>query len=404
MPFFHSRYLKDDKKASAVAKKLFSAFQYNDPSKKKTVHFATIEVQQYNWDYTCDPDVYYLKKQIAAMNKQRFTDASKIRKQRNIKLPSKKDKEKAKKACDDVDIAKRATDITQLLQEAFDPERDTDEQVSICGIEHFVYPALQKEMIQRKKQAQREVINFNKPNPQGWRLARLCEANTKWARDVAVEKGKRYCKRAVVKKGGFFSAFQYNDPTKKKTVHFATIEVQPYNWDYTCDKDVYYSKTAITAMNKQRFTDASKLRKQRNIKVPSKQDKEKAKACDDVDIAKRTSDIQRLLEEAFDPERDIDEEISIRGIEHFVYPALQQEMIRRKKHAKREIVNFRKEKRPDPRGWRLARLSEVNTQWARDVAIEKGMRYCMNQEAIYGAGSVGLVRMSWRGRRMSWII
>jgi len=250
MPFFHSRYLKDNKKASAVgeasqisepkspsnkiwkqsttkngsqpsspqqerptspssprlvwhsnvgssrktqAKKLFSAFQYNDPSKKKTVHFATIEVQQYNWDYTCDPDVYYLKKQIAAMNKQRFTDASKLRKQRNIKLPSKKDKEKAKKACDDVDIAKRATDITQLLQEAFDPERDTDEQVSICGIEHFVYPALQKEMIQRKKQAQREVINFNKPNPQGWRLARLSEANTKWARDVAVEKGKRYC-------------------------------------------------------------------------------------------------------------------------------------------------------------------------------------------------------------------
>ena len=197
-------------------------------------------------------------------------------------------------------------------------------------------------------------------------------------------------KRAVVKKGGFFSAFQYSDPTKKKTVHFATIEVQPYNWDYTCDKDVYYSKTAITAMNKQRFTDASKLRKQRNIKVPSKQDKEKAKACDDVDIAKRTSDIQKLLEEAFDPERDIDEDISIRGIEHFVYPALQQEMIRRKKHAKREIVNFRKEKRPDPRGWRLARLSEVNTQWAREVAIEKGMRYCMNQEAIYGAGECGI--------------
>ena len=247
MPFFHSRYLKDNKKASAVsevsqsepkspsnkiwskkgsqpstpqqrqeqppppssprlvwhsnvgssrktqAKKLFSAFQYNDPSKKKTVHFATIEVQQYNWDYTCDPDVYYLKEQIAAMNKQRFTDASKLRKQRNIKLPSKKDREKAKKACDDVDIAKRATDITQLLQEAFDPERDTDEQVSICGIEHFVYPALQKEMIQRKKQAQREVINFDKPNPQGWRLARLSEANTKWARDVAVEKGQRYC-------------------------------------------------------------------------------------------------------------------------------------------------------------------------------------------------------------------
>jgi len=196
------------------------------------------------------------------------------------------------------------------------------------------------------------------------------------------------------KKGGFFSAFQYNDPTKKKTVHFATIEVQPYHWDYSCDPDVYYRKDQITAMNKQRFTDASKLRKQRNIKVPAKDDMEnnnsKAKACDDVDIAKRASDIDALLNEAFDAERDIDEEVSIRGIEHFVYPELQQEMIRRKKHAKREVLNFKKSKRPDPQGWRLARLSEANTQWARDVAIEKGMRYCMNQEAIYGTGNCGI--------------
>lgn len=195
------------------------------------------------------------------------------------------------------------------------------------------------------------------------------------------------------KKGGFFSAFQYNDPTKKKTVHFATIEVQPYNWDYSCDQDVYYRKDQITAMNKQRFTDASKLRKQRNIKVPSKDDTEnnnKAKACDDVDIAKRASDIDTLLNEAFDAERDVDEEVSIRGIEHFVYPELQQEMIRRKKHAKREVLNFKKSKRPDPQGWKLARLSEANTQWARDVAIEKGMRYCMNQEAIYGTGNCGI--------------
>jgi len=198
------------------------------------------------------------------------------------------------------------------------------------------------------------------------------------------------------KKGGFFSAFQYNDPSKKKTVHFATIEVQPYNWDYSCDGDVYYRKEQITAMNKQRFTDASQLRKERNIKVPPKGgDKSKQKeqqAIDDVDIAKRHPDIDQLLSEAFDPSRDINDEISIRGIEHFVYPTLQQEMIRRKKHAKRELLNFQLSKRPDPRGWRLARLSEQNTQWAREVAIEKGMRYCMNQERIYGAGECGISR------------
>jgi len=188
-------------------------------------------------------------------------------------------------------------------------------------------------------------------------------------------------------KKGFFSSFQPNGSLKKKTVHFdAPIEVEPYNWDYSCDQDVYYQKEQIMAMNKQRFTDARKLRKQRNIKVPSSKDKEnnnattktKTEARDDVDsISKLASSINQLLKEAFDPERDVDEEVSICGIEHFVYPTLQQEMIRRKKHAKQEVLSFKKAKRPE----RLAELSEENTEWAREVAVEKGMRYCVNPEA-----------------------
>ena len=193
-------------------------------------------------------------------------------------------------------------------------------------------------------------------------------------------------KNAVKK--GFFSSFQPNGSLKKKTVHFdAPIEVEPYNWDYSCDQDVYYQKEQIMAMNKQRFTDARKLRKQRNIKVPSSKDTEnnnatttKTEARDDVDsISKLASSINQLLKEAFDPERDVDEEVSICGIEHFVYPTLQQEMIRRKKHAKQEVLSFKKAKRPE----RLAELSEENTEWAREVAVEKGMRYCVcvNPEA-----------------------
>eukprot|EP00984_Skeletonema_dohrnii_P029452 scaffold20087_cov141-Skeletonema_dohrnii-CCMP3373.AAC.2 len=57
-------------------------------------------------------------------------------------------------------------------------------------------------------------------------------------------------------------------------------------------------------MNKERFKEASKLRKQRNIKLPSRQEREnaaKGKACDDADIAKRTSDLEKVIEEAFDP-------------------------------------------------------------------------------------------------------
>lgn len=192
--------------------------------------------------------------------------------------------------------------------------------------------------------------------------------------------------RPIKSKGGLFSAFQ----SKKKTVHFATIEVQPFRADYSCDPDVYFRKDEITAMNKQRFTDASKLRKQRNVKVPTKEDKEKA--LDDADIAKRAADIDKFLTEAFDPDLDIDEEVSIRGIEHFVYPQLQQEMIRRKKQAKREVINHQKsgKKRLDPTGYKLQKISEQYTQWAREVAIEKGMKYCMNQETIFGTEECGI--------------
>lgn len=166
-----------------------------------------------------------------------------------------------------------------------------------------------------------------------------------------------------------FSAFQYKDPSKKKTVHFATIEVQSYNWDYSCDEDVFLKKEEIMAMNKDRFKDAKKLRKERNITSST-----------DIDITKRASEIERLMMEAFDAKLDKDDQVSICGIEHFVYPSLQQEMIRRKKHAKQEVFRFQKERRPDPHGLRLARLSEEYTQWARDVAAFKGRRYCMHQK------------------------
>ena len=129
-----------------------------------------------------------------AMNKERFTDARKLRKLRNIKKPSKET------AFDDIDLSKRAHNINHLLKEAFDPERDTDEEVSICGIEHFVYPILQLEMIRRKKQAQNEVLSFKKAKRQALKLAELSEEKTHWAREVAMEKGIRYCVNEEVAK------------------------------------------------------------------------------------------------------------------------------------------------------------------------------------------------------------
>lgn len=164
----------------------------------------------------------------------------------------------------------------------------------------------------------------------------------------------------------------------KKVVHFSTIEVQPFHFDWNLANDVFYTRKELTAMGQSRFDDAATLRQQRR----QAENENAGQAVDDVDISKRSKvkDIATLLSAALD-EADRDENVSIRGIEHFVYPDLQQEMIRRKKEVKREVMGFVRSKRPDPQGWRLAQHSRSFSQWARNVALEKGMKYCMNNAA-----------------------
>jgi hypothetical protein len=89
--------------------------------------------------------------------------------------------------------------------------------------------------------------------------------------------------------------------------------------------------------------------------------------------------VDSLLTEALS---DADEyaTTSIWGIEHFVYPELQQEMIRKKKEVQSQVMSFVKSKRPDPQGWRLANHSRMYSQWARDVALDKGRAYRMIKE------------------------
>lgn len=43
-------------------------------------------------------------------------------------------------------------------------------------------------------------------------------------------------------------------------------------------------------------------------------------------------------------------------------------------------MDFVRSKRPDPQGWRLARHSSTFSQWARNVAQEKGLKYCCEVE------------------------
>jgi hypothetical protein len=164
----------------------------------------------------------------------------------------------------------------------------------------------------------------------------------------------------------------------KKVVHFSTVEVQQFHFDWSLADQVFYTRKELTAMGQNRFDDADLLRRQRQLDGGG----DGQQTVDDVGTSKKSKlvAIADLLSLALSDE-DRDDNVSIRGIEHFVYPDLQQEMIRRKKEVQREVMDFVRARRPDPQGWRLAEHSRTYSQWARNVALEKGMKYCMNNAA-----------------------
>ncbi len=185
---------------------------------------------------------------------------------------------------------------------------------------------------------------------------------------------------------------------RKKVVHFATVEVQHFRFDWNLADQVFYSRAEMAAMGQARFDDAATLRAQRIVQEDNKNGGGGVGAgggavgerhtVDDVAISKKSKekDIVTLLNTALD-DPDLDENVSIRGIEHFVYPDLQQEMIRRKKELQREVLEFTRSPRPDPQGWRLAEHSRFFSLWARSVAVEKAMKYYMNN--VYADPEVG---------------
>ena len=156
----------------------------------------------------------------------------------------------------------------------------------------------------------------------------------------------------------------------KKSVRFSRKKDEVYliHYDWSCTRDYFYSSAEIATMKSARFEDAALLRNE-----------EKTSAThDDLDITRRQKIvcIDSLLSLALnDP--DENPNASIRGIEHMVYPELQQEMIRKKKEVQDQVMSFVRSKRPDPQGWRLANHSRIHSQWARDVALEKGQAYTM---------------------------
>lgn len=170
-----------------------------------------------------------------------------------------------------------------------------------------------------------------------------------------------------------FDPLKYKDG--KKTVHFSTIEVQHFHFDWNCVNDCFYTRKELTAMGSARFDDAATLRKERLLDVPSGNPNTASQDDLDMGVKNTPKSISALLELALWDKDNLNDETSIRGIEHFVYPELQQEMIRKKKEVQAQVMLFVRSKKPDPQGWRLANHSRMYSQWARDVAAEKGRAY-----------------------------
>eukprot|EP00580_Thalassiosira_gravida_P002452 CAMPEP_0201608846 /NCGR_PEP_ID=MMETSP0492-20130828/9266_1 /ASSEMBLY_ACC=CAM_ASM_000837 /TAXON_ID=420259 /ORGANISM="Thalassiosira gravida, Strain GMp14c1" /LENGTH=247 /DNA_ID=CAMNT_0048073857 /DNA_START=156 /DNA_END=899 /DNA_ORIENTATION=+ len=191
-----------------------------------------------------------------------------------------------------------------------------------------------------------------------------------------------------------------NHRTNKRGVHFTDIADQrhKYEFDWEAEGDYWFTPVELKSMNQARQDDAMILRSERHIKVATR---------DDADALSNTSHdvfIGYKITEALD-DADDNHEVSIRGIEHFVHPVLQKEMVRRKKELKKSVLGYSrnpKMRRLDPKGVNLAKESTSHSQWARDVASERGIKYCeMKRGGGRGGGLLQKTKNIRETRRFS---
>jgi hypothetical protein len=158
----------------------------------------------------------------------------------------------------------------------------------------------------------------------------------------------------------------------KKKVRFDTKTIQhDYEFEGDYFDDYFFNRPEIKAMNDRRFDEADILRKERGIRTKSRKD------ADDIEGEIHDHFIGDALTHALDDEKD-DHEISLRGIEHFVWPVLQKEMQVRKNAVRRVVIDWSipKNRKKDPKGLKLAEESAQLSKWARVVATERGIKYC----------------------------
>ena len=172
-----------------------------------------------------------------------------------------------------------------------------------------------------------------------------------------------------------------NSSNKKKKVRFTpygpTLHSYEFNWEL--EGDYWFSKAELKTFNEVRFDEADVLRKERGIRTKSRHDADGIEEEDD-----RNNFIGDALTHALDDDND-GHDISLRGIEHFVWPVLQKEMMMRKKELKKVVLEWRlpANRRKDPNGIKLAEDSAKLSEWARDVAQERGIKYLVQNTRTY---------------------
>mmetsp|Transcript_14159 Transcript_14159/g.24165 ORF Transcript_14159/g.24165 Transcript_14159/m.24165 type:complete len:225 (-) Transcript_14159:176-850(-) len=175
-----------------------------------------------------------------------------------------------------------------------------------------------------------------------------------------------------------------------KNVKFTDIpaERHEYEFDWELEHEYWFSRVELKAFKEERFDDADILRKERGIRTSSRND------ADELSSSRRILFIGDKITHALD-DNDGNHEISVRGIEHFVFPVLQKEMVGRKKELKRIVIGHSRDpklRKLDPDGIKLAKESAELSKWARDVASERGIKYCQMKRGVGKGG--GLLKSS----------
>ena len=186
---------------------------------------------------------------------------------------------------------------------------------------------------------------------------------------------------------------------KRKKVRFTDVKPIDHNYEFDWDLegDYWFSKAELKTFNEVRFDEADVLRKERGIRTRSRNDADEIEAEEDRDIF-----IGDALTNALDDDND-GNEISLRGIEHFVWPVLQKAMVSRKKQLKKVVVEWRRpvNRRKDPKGLKLAEDAATLSQWARDVAQERGIKYTEMRRGGMLLKNTRNMKMNVTNRRLS---